>query len=473
MKNPKEVQNQDVVVCIFNYNKNDNAQRLKSKFIESFKTYIFDSGSNPPCEGAIKYDNIYYGGMFNEAVKKSKNAKWCCIVTSDVEVSDDAFPILINHMNEVSNMGSVGCYQPSCDLDGRSHQYGYNKGTGKYRQVPYMEGWFQMFRTDLSFHLDLDVNRLGWGTDLYLSKRSRDRGLMNIVDDATTVHHPKETGFDNNEAMNQMRSWAATLPDFENNIRTGVGIICYEGTEHLRTIVDGLRSSVDNITLLWSDESYRGVIAAKNDYDEVHSMLAEGLVDDIIYFQNVQHLPERENETIRRNQAMSYFQKLGIDYALIMDSDEFYVKEELDTALSVIRTWLPQTSYVYYKNYYKHKNCLLKDDVYNLNRVVPFFCSTSLRFVFNTALPLPSDPTRRIPRTFYDSFFQKEMITMRHWSWIRDDISKKVNNWSASGEFSREELDEMIDYYEKFDNRQKYVRIPHGILKNKVEIEWE
>ena len=62
---------------------------------------------------------------------------------------------------------------------------------------------------------------------------------------------------------------------------------------------------------------------------------------------------------------------------------------------------------------------------------------------------------------------------MRHWSWIRDDISKKVNNWSASGEFSREELDEMIDYYEKFDNRQKYVRIPHGILKNKVEIEWE
>ena len=137
-----------------------------------------------------------------------------------------------------------------------------------------------------------------------------------------------------------MRSWADTLPDFENKIRTGVGIICYEGTEHLRTIVGGLRSSVDNITLLWSDESYRGVMAAKKDYDEVHSMLTEGLVDDIIYFKNVQHLPERENETIRRNQAMSYFQKLGIDYALIMDSDEFYVKEELDTALSVIRTWL-------------------------------------------------------------------------------------------------------------------------------------
>ena len=73
------------------------------------------------------------------------------------------------------------------------------KEQGKYRQVPYMEGWFQMFRTDLSFHLDLDVNRLGWGTDLYLSKRSRDKGLMNIVDDAITVHHPKETGFDNNE----------------------------------------------------------------------------------------------------------------------------------------------------------------------------------------------------------------------------------------------------------------------------------
>lgn len=473
MKNPKEVQNKDVVVCIFNYNKNEQALRIKENLIGSFKTYIFDSGSTPPCPSAIHYDNIYYGGMFNEAIKKSRNAKWCCIITSDVEISNETFPILINHMNEISNIEAVGCYQPSCSRDGRSHQYGYNQGTGKYRQVPYMEGWFQMFRTDLGFNLDLDVNRLGWGTDMYLSKRCRDSGRINVVDDSIMVTHPKESGFDNEEASLQMQRWVDGLPDFHNVVRTGVGIICYEGTEHLRDIIGDLKGSVDKIVLLWSETSYRGEMADKKDYDEVHSILAEGLVDDIIYFNNVQHLPERENETIRRNQAMAYFQKLGIEYAMVMDSDEFYIKSELEQAISVVKTWLPQTSYAYYKNYYKEKNCLLKDDAYEAPRVVPFFCSTALRFVFNAPLPRPSDPTRRIPPTFYDAFLPKEVATMRHWSWIRKDIAKKINNWSSSGEFSRPELNEMIDYYERFDNRQTYVRIPHKMFNNKVEVEWE
>lgn len=62
---------------------------------------------------------------------------------------------------------------------------------------------------------------------------------------------------------------------------------------------------------------------------------------------------------------------------------------------------------------------------------------------------------------------------MRHWSWVRKDIRKKINNWSSIDMFPQHEIDEMIDYYEKFDKRQVVVRVPHKIKKNKVEVRWE
>jgi len=103
-----------IIVTIFNYNHNENAQRLKSLFLPHFPTYIFDSGSEPPCPDAIHFENIYYGGMWNEAIKKSKPYEWCCIITSDVQISDQAAPVLVERMKIMSMTPGVGNYQPSC-----------------------------------------------------------------------------------------------------------------------------------------------------------------------------------------------------------------------------------------------------------------------------------------------------------------------------------------------------------------------
>jgi len=466
-------QQKKLIVAIFNYNHNENAQRLKSIFEPYFPTYIFDSGSEPPCPSAIHYDNIYYGGMFNELIKKGKNYEWTCLITSDVQIADNFIKAIPERMMQVMNSSEIGNYQPSCDSRGRSHDYGYNKSTGNFRSVPYFEGWFQMFRTNLGFSVDLSLNKIGWGTDLYLCKKARDRGLLNIVDDSVVVFHPKETGFSNQEANQQMQAWKSTLPDFENNIKTGVGIICYEGTEHLREIIEEIRGEVDNITLLWCDHSYAGKYADESDKYEVQSLLLEyELVNNVIEFPIIPYVPSREQETIRRNQGLAYFQSIGIDYALIMDSDEFYHKEEFKSAKEVVRQWLPQATYCYYKNYYKYKNCELKDDCFPTPRVVPFLCHTSQRFKFDIPFPNPSDPTRRM-WTHCNIFFPKEQITMRHWSWIRNDIRKKIMNWSSIDMFPKHEIEEMIDYFEKFDDRQTYVRVPHKIKKNKVEVKFE
>jgi len=62
---------------------------------------------------------------------------------------------------------------------------------------------------------------------------------------------------------------------------------------------------------------------------------------------------------------------------------------------------------------------------------------------------------------------------MRHWSWIRKDIRKKILNWSSIDVFPKHEIDEMIDYFEKFDVNQTVTRIPHKILKNKVGVKFD
>lgn len=468
----KTTQSQRVVVTIFNYNNNTNALRLKSIFEPYFKTYILDSGSNPPCPKAIHYNNIYYGGMFNEAIKKSRNHEWCCIITSDVQIADSMTEAIPKRMLDIISRSNVGCYQPSCVRQGRSHLYGYTSSTGNYRAVPYFEGWFQLFRTRLGFPVDVSINQIGWGTDLYLCKKARDRGLLNIVDDAVAVYHPHGTGFDNTEAQKQMQKWAESIPDFENSIKVGVGIICYEGTEHLRDIITEIRPLVDEVVLLWSDTSYNGVPASPDDKAEVDAILRDKLADNIVTFPLIQYLPPREQETVRRNQGLTYFHAKGIDYALIMDSDEFYKADEFASVKEVVRKWLPKSTYCYYKNYYKYKNCVLQDDCFAKPRVVPFLCHTSQRFDFDIPFPNPSDPTRRI-KSDCDYFFPKETITMHHWSWIRKDIRKKILNWSAAAMFTDSDRAEMIDYYEHFDDRQTFVRMPHKIKGNKVEVKFE
>jgi hypothetical protein len=461
-----------IVVTIFNYNQNENAERLKALFLPHFPTYIFDSGSEPPCPDAIRFENIYYGGMWNEAIKKSRNYEWCCLITSDVQIADQEAAKLVERMKGVSMASDVGNYQPSCALNGRSHAYGYNKNTGNFRAVPYFEGWFQMFRTSLGFSVPLDVNRIGWGTDKYLCKRARDRGLKNIVDDAVTVYHPNGSGFDNNEANRQMQEWADTLPDWHENIKVGMGIIAYEGTEHLRTIIAELRPHVDEVVLLTSDHSYLGEPISPADKAEIDAILDEGVADAKIDFPVIPFLPVREQETIRRNQGLAYFESRGINYALICDSDEFYKADQFAKAKSVVREWLPQAVYCYYENYYKFKNCKLLDDCFNVPRVVPLLVSTSQRFKYDIPFRYPSDPTRRM-ETDFTMTFAKEFVTMNHWSWIRNDIRKKMENWSSKDFFPKAEIDEMVDYYEKFDVRQTYVRVPHKIRKNKIEVKFE
>lgn len=464
----------NISVFIFNYNKNEGARMWYDIMSKHFNTRILDSGSEPPChgEGVVRYPNIYYGGMFNEAMRLSDGSDWVCIITSDLVINDANKERIVSRMLEAVKIPEIGCYQPSCDKRGRSHSHGYNQPGNTMRRVPYFEGWFHLFRRELGFNVDLSLNRNGWGTDLYLCKRAIRKGLSNVVDDSVIVLHPSESGLNSSESREQMAKWAATLPDWENKIKVGLAINTFEGTEHIESIVREIRSSIDKVVILMQTESYLGIPADEEDIKEVKTLKRIGLVDEIIYFPRILYMPPREQETVKRNQGMCYLQQNGCDYVIVTDSDEFYTKAQFDYAKNYVREWLPEATYCYYINYYKDDQHILLDDCFcerGMQRGVPFLCKSGLRFQFSRPTSIPSDLTRRIASGNI-TVFQSNTIQMRHYSYVRKNIRKKVKVWSLRSGFSGEDFDNIVRDYESFDGSQRFVSVPHKAYGNKVEV---
>jgi len=459
----------DIFVAIVNHNYNANSLRWKSIMSPHFPTVILDSGSNPPCPSAATYGNVYYGGLFNEAIALAKGYKWLCLITSDGQIDDRNAAILVEHMSHISLQPSVGNYQPSCDKRGRSHPPGYNAGTNNYREVPYMEGWFQMFRTELGFTVDTEINRLGWGTDVYLCKRAHNRQLKNVVDDAVVVMHPPTEGYSFDEAKAQMNKWVVTLPDWENKIKIGMAINIFEGAEHMRDILLEVRDLVDVVVILLQRESYTGIPIAADDLRMVLELKASGLVDDIVEFHRIPWLPAREQETVKRNQGMAYMEAKGCDYGIVIDSDEFYTHDEFAAGKKFVRDNLVDATYCYYINYYKDKFHVLEDDCYDAPRGVPFLCRTSLRFIHDMPINIPTDATRRIYAKQM-TMLPKELCTMHHWSWVRNNVARKINAWSSRAWFSQDDFIEMKADWESYDGTQETVTVPHKLKKNKIRV---
>jgi hypothetical protein len=84
-------------------------------------------------------------------------------------------------------------------------------------------------------------------------------------------------------------------------------------------------------------------------------------------------------------------------------------------------------------------------------------------------ISIPTDATRRI-QTNKATLLPKEMITMHHWSWVRNDVAKKINAWSSRAWFSNEDFSEMRKDWEEYDGTQETVTVPHKLKKNKTKV---
>ena len=290
-------------------------------------------------------------------------------------------------------------------------------------------------------------------------------------------------------------------PEFTKIQGLGLGIVAFEGTEHLASIITEFRDIVDYVVIGLQRKSYHGDPIDPVDLDEIFRLKDEDhLVDNILEIELDTTKAPRIQETDKRNLLIQDIEDHGCSHALIIDSDEYYTHKSILRAVQEIDEHDYEITYCQYVNYYADYEHFLvypfKDGMY-----VPFITKTKYRYTFECYdmfkgykfqfpdFPLPSDPTRRYVRPFdridiyklqpnqkYKTadgkqldwmpvkhylveyhIFPWETIKMHHLSWLRADIRKKMDNWSSKTLFKDYEklIDRAVDAYNNFDHNCK------------------
>lgn len=207
------MESKNLLVAIINHNDNQNGISLKKAFAPHAKTLLIDSGSDfeegEREEFDIRLPNVYYNGLLNEAYSYLHGElTHLLLITSDVEIPDAK--ALIDRITEVYSSRKVGVYAPSAAHSTHGHMN--NKGTGKLRKVTFTEGFcFVMPKEylDQICPINLEVNRIGHGIDVFMGYLSMKNKAYALVDDTIIVDHPHGSGYSDKEARVQRDNWFA------------------------------------------------------------------------------------------------------------------------------------------------------------------------------------------------------------------------------------------------------------------------
>jgi hypothetical protein len=187
--------NNSTLAIVANYDFSDNADLLKVNLSPYFETLLIDSSSPSPPKSADRIiPNLYYSGLWNEAVKLAleKKKQWLLFIASDVQISD--VKLLASRVKMMLVNNKIGVYTPSLRYDSRiAFDYCYNRGTGRVRECYLCEGFFFLARTEIlanMYPVDTRDNYYGWGIDVMTAFYTYEARLKVVVDDYVEIYHP-------------------------------------------------------------------------------------------------------------------------------------------------------------------------------------------------------------------------------------------------------------------------------------------
>lgn len=243
--------------------------------------------------------------------------------------------------------------------------------------------------------------------------------------------------------------------------KLGLGIVAFEGTEHIKNITYEIRDYVDEIIVCLQKKSYCGNPIDNEDVNEVEELLNHGWVDKIVWFSPVKkydNIPEDDKKTVqrlietdKRNFILDILENDGCSHSMIIDSDEFYNGGEFKEAKDCFSNDPDmKVSYCRYLNYWQDYYHYL---VWSHKTYVPFITEAKYRFSFNARCFNGSIDLTRIyflNEGEYYHTFSWDKIHMHHFSWIRKDIKKKIECWSSLPYFDSGIKDVVYNAYIKW-----------------------
>jgi hypothetical protein len=247
----------------------------------------------------------------------------------------------------------------------------------------------------------------------------------------------------------------------------------FDASELLEISLSEIRDQLDFVGAIWQQKSYCGNPMDPIDMEELQRLKKIGLIDELIEFKGDMNKPHREQETDKRNMGIRMAKERGYSHVISADADELYDKDQFKEAKRQINEKGWPITYWSYVNYYRDFDHYL---VYPFRPFVPGIHSTFFTYTFNGPAPGPTDPTRRIlnPTNIGTYLFPDEVIRMAHGAWVRKNIRKKLENWSAKDHFPQSLIDVAVERWENWkegDNAIMLFNVPdNNVYVKKLDV---
>src|SRR5579859_6104118 len=203
----------------------------------------------------------------------------------------------------------------------------------------------------------------------------------------------------------------------------------FDGEELLEGSVRQIRGLVDFVlcsvqTVSYTGQKYEGGL------EKARELKRMGLVDEVAVYTPSGEVGTQINELRKRFGAIQLGYKAGFSHFIHMDCDEYYLPEEFARVKQFVEEGGFDGSLVYSKTYFKRPDWVMDD-------VDRTFFTFIHKYRADLAccgsnFPYVCDPTRTVNAKNI-KVLDREMITLHHYSWVRNDVLRKLRNSSTGG----------------------------------------
>lgn len=229
----------------------------------------------------------------------------------------------------------------------------------------------------------------------------------------------------------------------------------FDGEELLHSSIQSIRNNVDVVIVVQQQISNFG---NSNEIDLKKILCSMKEIDFIIDYEPDLFMSPEKNEFNKRIIGLQKAIEIGCTHYIHMDCDEEYREKEFKEAFDKIVQDDNDSSAVDIINYFKFKNLRIEEPA---GMYVPFIHKIQkgkMALSLNSQYPVLVDRTRKGNPVNNFRLFKKEDIAMHHYSWVRNDIRKKVENSTARSAFYSIK-EEITKSYNDFTINEKLVKI--------------
>ncbi len=211
--------------------------------------------------------------------------------------------------------------------------------------------------------------------------------------------------------------------------------IVWHDWDLLEKSIENIRPVVDGVIIVGSNNSNFGNLSNIPDsWDDK---------DEVFTFEPSQKFSPHENETMKRNHALHIAKMLAYTHFIMMDSDEFYMRHELEEDKKYmidntsINGLVYQTRVLFKEPTLWVKDHTLVPGIHKLEKSTQCGKFVNYPFAMDENDNYHIDPTRRLS---YANGIEMSNTIMWHASWIRKDVNIKIENSAARNNLKRSSI---------------------------------